>query len=193
MAKLVIQAHEGADRDDTAIRRFLKGMPIFHLLGVKAVHFEAGKGELELPWRKYLTHDGTTIPAAVSATPMDFAGGAAVATLLPRGSSMMTTGSEVHNIAPAVGERRLAYGETISLGKAPARSARKLSTANSGCCKPPFRNPGTRTGTACRQRERSGSHRHRRHPGPGRSNNRRWSTRPRPGCRSSAPWARCQG
>ncbi len=108
MAKLVIQAHEGADRDDTAIRWFLEGVPIFHLLGVKAMHFEAGKVELELSWRQDLTHDGTTIPAAVSATPMDFAGGAAVATSLPRGWSMITTRSEVHNIAPAVGEPLLA-------------------------------------------------------------------------------------
>ncbi len=62
MAKLVIQAHEGADRDDTAIRWFLEGVPIFHLLGVKAMHFEAGKVELELSWRQDLTHDARRSP-----------------------------------------------------------------------------------------------------------------------------------
>ncbi len=117
MKNPAIQAHENADHDGTAIRQFLEHMPIFNLLGFKAVHFEAGRSELELPWRKDLTYDGTTIPAAVSAALMDYAGGAAVATLLPRGWGMMTTGFEVHNIAPAVGQRLLAYGEAISLGK----------------------------------------------------------------------------
>ena len=105
------------DHDGTAVRQFLESMPVFRLYGARAVHFEAGKSELEIPWRKALTFDGVTIQAGVSAALMDFAGASAAATLLPVGWGIMTTGFEVHNTAPAIGERLVAYGEAIRMGK----------------------------------------------------------------------------
>ena len=99
------------------VRRFLESMPIFHLYGARVLSFEKGKSELEIPWREDLTFDGKTIQAGVSASLMDFAGGSAVATMLPGDQGIMTTGFEVHNTAPAIGDRLVAYGEAIHVGK----------------------------------------------------------------------------
>ena len=105
------------DHQGAAVRRFLESMPIFHLYGARAIQFGAGTSELEIPWRKELTFDGVAIQAGISANLMDFAGGTAAATLLPPGWGIMTTGFEVHNTAPALGERLVAFGEAIHMGK----------------------------------------------------------------------------
>lgn len=61
--------------------------------------------------------NGTAIPATVTGALIDFAGGSAAATLLPQGWGIMTTGFEVHNIAPATGQRMVALGEALHMGK----------------------------------------------------------------------------
>ncbi|MFP6774432.1 MAG: PaaI family thioesterase, partial [Alphaproteobacteria bacterium] len=60
-------------------------MPIFAMFGARVVNFAAGTSELEMPWRRDLTYDGTAIPATVTGALIDFAGGSAAATLLPPG------------------------------------------------------------------------------------------------------------
>ena len=100
-----------------AVRRFLESMPIFAMFGARLVKFAAETSELEMPWRRDLTYDGTAIPATVTGALIDFAGGSAAATLLPQGWDIMTTGFEVHNIAPATGQRMVALGEALHMGK----------------------------------------------------------------------------
>lgn len=100
-----------------AVRRFLESMPIFAMFGARLVQFAAETSELEMPWRRDLTYDGTAIPATVTGALIDFAGGSAAATLLPQGWGIMTTGFEVHNIAPATGQRMVALGETPAHGQ----------------------------------------------------------------------------
>jgi uncharacterized protein (TIGR00369 family) len=103
--------------DGALVRRFLESMPIFQLYGAKVIGFTRGTSELEIPWRRDLTFDGKTIQAGVSASLMDFAGGSAVATMLPIDQGIMTTGFEVHNTAPAVGDRLIAIGQAVHIGK----------------------------------------------------------------------------
>ncbi len=105
-------AHNGR-----AVRQFLESMPVFDLYGGQVLGFQRGRSELALSWRRDLTFDGNTIQAGVSAALLDFAGASAAATLLPPGWGIMTTGFEVHNTAPAVGERLVALGEAIHMGK----------------------------------------------------------------------------
>ena len=100
-----------------AVRRFLESMPIFAMFGARVGNFAAGTSELEMPRRRDLTYDGTAIPATVTGALIDFAGGSAAATLLPPGWGIMTTGFEVHNTAPAVGQRLVALGAAIHMGK----------------------------------------------------------------------------
>ena len=100
-----------------AVRRFLESMPIFAMFGARLVKFAAETSELEMPWRRDLTYNGTAIPATVTGALIDFAGGSAAATLLPQGWGIMTTGFEVHNIAPATGQRMVALGEALHMGK----------------------------------------------------------------------------
>ena len=105
------------DHNGPAVRRFLESMPIFALFGAKVVNFAAGQSELEMPWRHDLTFYGIAIPATVTGALLDFAGGSAAATLLPVGWGIMTTGFEVHNTARAAGERLVALGTAIHMGK----------------------------------------------------------------------------
>ena len=99
------------------VRAFLEGMPAFRLYGARVVGFEAGRSELEIPFRKELTFDGVTIQAGISAALLDFAGASAAATLLPEGWTIATTGFEVHNTAPARGERLVALGAVLDPNK----------------------------------------------------------------------------
>ncbi|MBT4486679.1 MAG: PaaI family thioesterase [Rhodospirillaceae bacterium] len=120
MAKIAAPNDQDQPRENhngAAVQRFLESMPIFAHYGARVVGFTAGASELELLWRRELTFDGATIQAGVSAALMDFAGGSAAATLLPAGWGIMTTGYEVHNTAPALGERLIALGQAIHMGK----------------------------------------------------------------------------
>ncbi len=106
------------------MRRFLESKPIFAMFSARVVKFAAGTSELEMPWRRDLTYDGTAIPATINGDLIDFAGGSAAATLLLQGWGIMTTGFEVHNIAPATGQRMDALGEALHMCKrtGPARA-----------------------------------------------------------------------
>ena len=108
---------ETPEHNGPAVRRFLESMPIFALYGIRVLNFGPGTSELEMPWREDLTFDGKTIQAGVSGALMDFAAASAAATLLPQGWGIMTTGFEVHNTAPAEGQRLVALGAAIHMGK----------------------------------------------------------------------------
>ena len=92
-------------------------MPLFALYGAHVVRFTADRSKLELPWRRELTFDGTTIQAGISAAQMDFAGSCAAATLLQAGRGHHDHGVRVTETATAVGQRLVALGQAIHMGK----------------------------------------------------------------------------
>jgi uncharacterized protein (TIGR00369 family) len=100
------------------LKAAIEAMPASRLFGLRVAGFDAaGVSRIELPVRPELTFDGRVVQGGIVGVLADYAGVSAAACMLPRGWMASTTGFEVHNIAPAVGERLVAIGRTVSLGK----------------------------------------------------------------------------
>jgi uncharacterized protein (TIGR00369 family) len=111
----------------------IEAMPACQLIGAKVLGFEVatgpagpgsvqGRSGLECPVRPSLTFDGRVVQAGVVGMLADFAGVSAAACTLPAGWMCSTTSFEVHNLAPAVGERLVALGQSLQVGKSHAVS-----------------------------------------------------------------------
>lgn len=108
----------------------IEHMPASRLLGVKVRGFardqagelNQGVSVIECPVKPELTFDGRVVQAGLVGTLADFAGVSAAACTLPDGWMCSTTGFEVHNLAPAAGERLVAVGRSLFVGKSHAVS-----------------------------------------------------------------------
>lgn len=86
-------------------------MPATQLLGLEVMGFDpAGVSRIELPVRADLSFDGRVVQGGLVGVLADYAGVSAAACTLPAGWIAATTGFEVHNVAPAAGERLVAIG-----------------------------------------------------------------------------------
>jgi uncharacterized protein (TIGR00369 family) len=106
------------------LRAGIESMPVCQWLGgVKVIGFlPQGISRIELPVRPALTFEGTVVQAGIVGMLADFAGVSAAASTLPAGWMASTTGFEVHNVAPATGERLVAIGYAQHVGKSLAVS-----------------------------------------------------------------------
>ena len=93
-------------------------MPIARTLGFHFTHRGNGKSELVQPVVEAITFDGIAVQAGAVATIADFAGGAAVSSLLPPDWRISTADMTVKLLAPAVGEKLIARGQALQTGKA---------------------------------------------------------------------------
>jgi uncharacterized protein (TIGR00369 family) len=101
----------------TSVISFLEAMPIVAFYGIELLDVEPGTCSLSLPFRSELTHDNAAFQASATGALADFAGGLAVVTLLPEGEAVATSGYELHLLAPARGERLVARGRTVRVGR----------------------------------------------------------------------------
>lgn len=96
----------------------IEAMPASKLIGLKVRGFSAeGTSLLELPMRTELTFDGRVAQGGIVGMLADYAGVSAANCTLPVGWMASTTGYEVHNLAPAVGDALVAVGRLIHMGK----------------------------------------------------------------------------
>lgn len=102
-------------RDD--LRCWMEAMPAARFLGLVVAGLGAGVSRLELPIRPELTADGSVVQAGIVGTLADFAAVSAATAAMPEGWAAATTGLEMHNLAPARGERLVAVGAAIHAGK----------------------------------------------------------------------------
>jgi uncharacterized protein (TIGR00369 family) len=100
------------------LRAAILGMPASRLLGLQVTGFAPeGTSRIELPVRPELTFDGHVVQGGLVGVLADYAGVSAAACTLPTGWIAATTGFEVHNVAPAVGERLIAIGRSQHVGR----------------------------------------------------------------------------
>ncbi len=116
---------------DTGLRPDLAAgiaaMPASRHAGLRVLGFApGGRSALELPVVPALTVDGRLVQGGYVGLLADYAGVSAAASTLPAGWAAATTGYEVHHLAPAVGERLLAVGEAVQVGKSHAVSTAKV-------------------------------------------------------------------
>jgi uncharacterized protein (TIGR00369 family) len=100
-----------------SVATFLGAMPIAAFYGIDLLDVEPGTCSLALPFRPELSHNGSAFQASATGALADFAGGLAVVTLLPEDDAVATAGYELHLLAPAHGERLVARGRTIRVGR----------------------------------------------------------------------------
>jgi uncharacterized protein (TIGR00369 family) len=100
------------------LRAAILAMPASRLLGLEVTGFDAaGISRIELQVRPELSFDGRVVQGGLVGVLADYAGVSAAACTLPAGWIASTTGFEVHNVAPAVGERLIAIGRAQHVGR----------------------------------------------------------------------------
>lgn len=100
------------------LRAGILAMPASKLLGLEVAGFDSsGVSRIELPIRLALTFDGRVVQGGIVGMLADYAGVSAAACTLPDGWIASTTGFEVHNVAPATGERLVAIGRAQFVGR----------------------------------------------------------------------------
>lgn len=105
------------------VRAVLLSLPAAASLGVEVSSLAPGSAELHLPVRREHTqHDGAVAGSVLGAL-ADFAGGAAVGTLLPAGWMPLTADYTVKLLAPTVSDRVVARGRVVNLGRSSAVAA----------------------------------------------------------------------
>lgn len=100
------------------LRRAIESMPASRWLGLRIVGFDPkGVSRIEMDVRPEMTFDGVSVQGGLVGALADYAGVSAAVCAMPDGWRAATAGFEVHNIAPAAGERLVAIGRAISVGK----------------------------------------------------------------------------
>lgn len=105
----------------------IEAMPASRLVGLRVLGFAPGGiSALELPIVPAVTFDGRVVQGGIVGLLADYAGVSAATSALPAGWAASTTGFEVHNLAPARGERLVAIGEAVQVGKSHAVSSARV-------------------------------------------------------------------
>jgi uncharacterized protein (TIGR00369 family) len=99
------------------IVEFIESMPIVALLGVRLVELSPGRAEYELPIQREITFDRSVVQGGIVGTLADFAGVTAAMSALDEGWFSSTVDFQVQNLAPAVGDRLVAVGESLRSGR----------------------------------------------------------------------------
>ena len=99
------------------LRAGLEAMPSSHLLGLVVIGFGDGISVLEMPVRAELTFDGRSVQGGLVGTLADYAAVSAAISALPDGWAASTLSFDVHTLAPARGERLVAVGRVVKVGK----------------------------------------------------------------------------
>ena len=100
------------------LRAGIEAMPASRLIGLTVAGFDAaGRSRIELVVRPELTFDGRVVQGGIVGLLADYAGVSAAAASLPAGWMASTTGFEVHTLAPATGDRLVALGEAVQVGR----------------------------------------------------------------------------
>lgn len=97
------------------LKQIIEAMPAAAHLGVKVIGFDkSGRSRAEIQIGREHTFDGRSVQAGVVGALADFAGVSASAVVLGEGWMASTTGFEVHNLAPAKGNRLIAMGQALT-------------------------------------------------------------------------------
>lgn len=100
----------------------IEAMPASRLVGLRVLGFAYGRSVIELPITPQVTFDGRRVQGGIVGLLADYAGVSATSVTLEPGWAASTTGFELHLLAPAQGNRLVAVGEAVQVGKTHAVS-----------------------------------------------------------------------
>ncbi len=111
----------------------IHSMPASKWLGLEVQGFSPeGRSRIELPIRVELSFDGRILQGGIVGVLADYAGVSAATCTLAEGWAASTIGFEVHNVAPAKGERLIAIGQASHVGKSHAVSRAEVYAVQGG-------------------------------------------------------------
>jgi uncharacterized protein (TIGR00369 family) len=100
------------------LRVAIESMPASRWLGLRIIGFDPkGISRIDMDVRPEMTFDGVSVQGGLVGALADYAGVSAAVCTTPDGWRAATVGFEVHNIAPAAGERLVAIGRAVSVGR----------------------------------------------------------------------------
>lgn len=99
------------------VRASFERQRIMHTIGARMTTVEAGRVELELPFREDLTQQHGFLHAGIVTTLLDSACGYAAFSLMEADSAVLTVEFKTNLLAPAAGQLLLAEGEVVRAGK----------------------------------------------------------------------------
>lgn len=86
-------------------------------LGASLLRVADGEVDIELPWSEAILQQHGFVHAGAVATIADSACGYACLTRMPEGSAVLTVEFKINLLAPAVGERFVARGRVVRVGR----------------------------------------------------------------------------
>ena len=98
----------------------IHAMPSSNHLGIRCLGFRDGETAIEMQISPGLTFDGTHVQGAIVGVLADYAAVSAATASCPPGWFGSTTGYNVHNFAPARGERLVALGSICGRSRSAA-------------------------------------------------------------------------
>jgi uncharacterized protein (TIGR00369 family) len=105
----------------------IESMPASRLVGLTVMGFAPeGLSVVSIPVTHAVTFDGQVVQGGIVGMLADYAGVSAASCTLPGGWLASTTAFEVHNLAPAKGDRLLAIGRAVHVGKSQAVSSAEV-------------------------------------------------------------------
>ncbi len=102
---------------EECVRDSFARQAIMDLIGARLTRVEPGLVEIELPYRADLTQQHGFFHAGITSTIADSAGGYAAYSLMPAGTSVLTTEFKINLLAPADGEVLRAVGRVVRPGR----------------------------------------------------------------------------
>lgn len=90
---------------------------LLQTLGARLCRVSAGEVDIELPWSQSIQQQHGFVHAGAIATIADSSCGYACLTRMPEGSAVLSIEFKVNLLAPAVGERFVARGRVIRVGR----------------------------------------------------------------------------
>ncbi|EHL23147.1 phenylacetic acid degradation-like protein [Acidovorax sp. NO-1] len=100
-----------------ALQAFVQAMPMARTLGLRFVHAEAGRVEVEIPVSEAFSFRPGQLQATAVFAVADFAAVAAAGTVLPPGWTNATVDATVKLVAPARGACLRARGRVVDAGR----------------------------------------------------------------------------
>jgi uncharacterized protein (TIGR00369 family) len=115
------------------IKEGIESMPAAKLIGLRVIGFSpVGISRLEARITHDITTNGRMVQGGILGMVADYAGVSAVACMLESGWVASTTAFEVHNLAPATGEKIVAIGRAVKVGKSIGVSTAEIYSASNG-------------------------------------------------------------
>lgn len=116
------------------LKQLVEGLPFVGHFGIKVVNHAEGQVDVEMPFNERFSAGPMTFPAAVVGAIGDVGAVASALSRLPSGWVVATMDFTVKLINPAVGQKLIAKGRSLEVGKTFSVSKSDIFVENDGAC-----------------------------------------------------------